>query len=959
MRDAVQEATYRFEGFELHACRRLLTRDGTPVRVGSRAMELLTILVERAGETVSKQHLMQRAWPDVFVHEDNLKVNIAGLRRLLDGDRRTSMITTVPGRGYRFVAEVRSAATEPLPLATRHADVLPSAPPLVGRAADVAAVAEGLVPGALVTVVGSGGIGKTVVAIVAAGRVLPAFVDGAAFVDLTKVNDGGLVPTVLASALGIGAITDPLASVIHALRTQTKLLIVDNCEHVLPTASAVVDQLIRDVPGLAILATSREPLAIREERLHRLDALRTAPSATHSAADALSYPAVDLFVRRAGERTGYAFTDADAAVVAELCRRIDGIPLAIELAATHTAARTVRDVLAMLDDQLRLLSDGPRRSPPRQQTLLATLDWSYNLLSDDEAAVLAALAVFMGRFDAEAALAVAPPHVAPLAVVDALARLCAKSLLVHEVRDGAITYRLLETTRAYCLERLARGGELATVRRRHAEYVCERLERAAGEWTQRRASEWGAAHGPLLDDLRSAIAWAGQGADPAPMIRLTVAGCTLWNHLSQLGECRDHAARALAAIGAAGLAGSATEMALQAALASATIYTRGLVPEAAEASQRALDLAEHLGDTETALRSLKTLATSDILTGNPLRAVARLEQFADIATADDRSALPDGERLFAIAEYYLGRFDSARRRLEHLATGARDSAGVRPTRFDIEREGVVGCALATVQWLTGFPDTAMRTAAHVVERALLSGHDLSLSNTLALACQIGLWSRRYAEAERYCEMLGELRPESNDMWRQPLMLYARGILACADGASEAGVDLIRQSIAAHESANLLVRTAHYLGTLALELANLGEIGEADRTVQAALDRAVAHNEHWCVPELLRIEALVRRRQNRADAAEAALSSALSRATEMGALSWRLRAANDLARLWLDRGRTDDVRPMLSPIVDAFTEGFEGPDLVAARGLISDRIRTERRDGRRPRSETRSIRSLRG
>ncbi|RAI01803.1 ATPase [Acuticoccus sediminis] len=932
--DAASETKYAFGRFELDTRRRLLLRDGEPIRVGSRAIDLLTVLIERAGETVSKQDLMDRAWPDVFVHEDNLKVNIAGLRRVLDRGGRTSVIATVPGRGYRFIAAVERAA----PAGERGGfDVLPAPPPLVGRAADVATVAERLGPGRLVTVLGAGGIGKTVVAVAAAHRLVDAFADAAAFIDLTKISDGALVPAIFASTLGVATTgEEPLAGVARVLGTRPRLLIVDNCEHVLSAAAVAIEQLMRGLPNLAVLATSREPLRLREERVYRLDTLANAPGGTPTASLALSYPAVELFVTRAAERAGYVFTDADAPVVAELCRRLDGMPLAIELAATQTAARGAVELLTMLEDRFRLLSYGPRQAPPRQQTLLATLDWSYNLLPDDEADLLRALAVFMGPFDVEGALAVAQADADPVAVVDALARLSAKCLLVAEVRNGVPFYHLLETTRAYCLERVERSGEGEALFRRHAEHVCALLERASLDWMERPAREWGAVHDRVLDDLRAALAWCRRRpADRLLGIRLTIAGSLLWTHLSQLAECRVHVARAVADLDAAGLAGSTAEMQLQAALASATMYTRGLVPEAMDASRRALELAGQLGNTEFYLRSLKTLATYENLSGKPASVVSRLEHFAQVAEAEDPFALPDGERLLAIAEYYLGRFESSRRRLEHLMQQARGPGGVRSTRFEIERTGVVGCALATVQWLTGLPDTAMRTAARMVELSLLSGHELSLSNTLALACQVALWAGRYAEAERYRDMLDEpLCPHDIDFWRRPFALYARGVLACVrSGPSVEGIGMIRRAIADLEGANLLLRTPHYLGTLAEALAARGTLDEAADTIALALDRARIQNERWCVPELLRIQGTIELAHDRADDAEATLLSALGLADEIGALSWQLRAANDLAMLWVDRRRGVDVRPMLSPIVGLCTEGFDGRDFVVATGLI--------------------------
>lgn len=204
--------------------------------------------------------------------------------------------------------------------------------------------------------------------------------DGAAFIDLATISDPQFVPAVLATALGLGMTGgDPLASVLHALRLQQRILLFDNCEHLLAAAAAAVDRLVRNLDGVRILTTSREPLRIRSERVHRLRGLACDPRESPTADEARRFPAVDLFATRASERVGFQLTDADAPAVAEICRRLDGNALAIELAATQTAAFPAAQILQMLDDRFRLLKLGPPGAPPRQQSLLATLDWSYGL----------------------------------------------------------------------------------------------------------------------------------------------------------------------------------------------------------------------------------------------------------------------------------------------------------------------------------------------------------------------------------------------------------------------------------------------------------------------------------------------------------------------------------------------------------------------------------------------------
>jgi predicted ATPase len=280
--------------------------------------------------------------------------------------------------------------------------------------------------------------------------------------------------------------------VIHALEGQRKLLVIDNCEHLMPTVAGVIDRLSTSLEGVRILATSREPLRIRDEHVHRLDPLKSDPRPNPTASEASAYPAVELFVTRAFERTGYELHDNDAPNVAEICRRLDGIPLAIELAATRIGALTPARLLEMLDDRFKVLACGSRKAPLRQQTLRATLDWSYSLLSDSEARFARALSVFAGAFSVEGAIALAPDDTPPETTINILSSLAAKSFLVVDWQESAVTYRLLETMRAYLLERLQFAGEENDAKRRHAKFTCTPLERTGNQPATGATREWGA-----------------------------------------------------------------------------------------------------------------------------------------------------------------------------------------------------------------------------------------------------------------------------------------------------------------------------------------------------------------------------------------------------------------------------------------------------------------------------------
>jgi DNA-binding winged helix-turn-helix (wHTH) protein len=407
-----------FGPFRLLAARRLLLEGDKPVRLGSRAFDILAALVERAGEVVGKEELIARAWPETFVEDSNLKIQISALRRALgDGQNGHRYVVTVPGRGYNFVAPVslETPSLAPLPptIAPAAAHNLPLAVTrMIGRAEAVAAIVSRLSRQRLVTIIGPGGIGKTTLALAVAERILASYEHGVWLVDLAPLEDPGLVPSAVATVLGLGVRTeDPLVGLVAGLRDKRMLLLLDTCEHVIGAVASLAAALLGGAPGIKILATSREPLGVAGEREYRLGPLGSPPrSSRPTAAEASVFPAVQLFVERvAAIVEDFVLTDAKAPLVAEICRRLDGLPLAIEFAAPRVAVLGVEGLAARLDDSLRMLGARRRRTAmPRHRTMRAVTDWSYGLLSANEQPFFRALGIFTGGFTVAAAAAVAP-----------------------------------------------------------------------------------------------------------------------------------------------------------------------------------------------------------------------------------------------------------------------------------------------------------------------------------------------------------------------------------------------------------------------------------------------------------------------------------------------------------------------------------------------------------------------
>lgn len=475
---------YSFGSFHLLPAQQILLNGDIRVRLGSRALQILALLIERAGELVPKEELIARAWPDTCVAESNLKVQIAALRRAFStGADCRQFIATSNGRGYRFVATVERAGahiqwTAGSAAVRRASNNLPALTErILGRKAAVSALTEQLTQHRFLTLAGTGGIGKTTVAVAVAQRLLGSYPDGIWFLDLTLIRDPRLIPSALGSALGIRVdATDPVTELLRSLRDRQLLIVLDGCERLVTAAAAFATQLVRAVRNAHVLVTSRECLRVPGERVHRLAPLEVPPvTPLLTAAEVTAYSAAELFVERATASVQhFKLADVDAAAVAEICRQLDGLPLAIELAATRMDAFSPRELLGLLQNRRDILAQSARSALPRHQTLAAALDWSYELLSDTERVLLRHLSVFDAPFSIDSASAIAADTAIPrLTVTETLANLVSKSLVCAQSSAGKTLYSLLKTTRAYAFEKFSTGGMLETTPQRLTAHRCD------------------------------------------------------------------------------------------------------------------------------------------------------------------------------------------------------------------------------------------------------------------------------------------------------------------------------------------------------------------------------------------------------------------------------------------------------------------------------------------------------
>jgi predicted ATPase/DNA-binding winged helix-turn-helix (wHTH) protein len=945
------EAGFVFGKYRLFPRRRRLFAGEEPVELGSRAFEILVTLVEADGRLVGKEELRKRVWPGAVVEDHNIDVQISALRKALGDDR--NFIRTEAGRGYRFVAEIRRAAGKPVEVTT---SVAPAALPiiaprtnlptaislLVGREHELSELLDLIAMHRLVTLTGAGGIGKTQLGLEAARRALPSFADGAWVVELGSLVEPELLPGAIARSVGIepSANREAIDQLAAAFQRKHLLLVLDNCEHLIEAVAGIAEALLHGAPRLCILATSQEPLAAEGERIYRVAPLRVPQSDAVSAAQAIEHSAVQLFVERAQAADPlFALDDEKAAAIGKICRHLDGIPLAIELAAARVATIGVDALATRLDDRFRLLTGGRRTALRRHQTLRATLDWSYGLLEETERAVLRRIAIFAGSFTLDSAGVVAAcDDIDPVQAAGHVADLVRKSLVTFDVRAAVPRYRLLDTTRAYALEKLAESTEFDTIARRHAQHYRSLLERADINSETIPASNIAARYAPEIDNIRAALTWAFEPQGDASIgVALTATSAPLWMLLSMLRECLDFVTRALSRLEGGSAVEARYEMLLQAALAKSSTWARGPVSATCAASERALELAERLGDTEYQLQALYILWVYRIRTGAYRSALAIAERFRRIAESKaDMPVLLAGIRLEGTSLYYLGDNATARAAMERLLEDKLTVHGSFIARFGMYQRVAAVAYLARILWLQGFPDQAMRVAQAGVEEARILNHANSLCMALCDGpCAVAALSGDQKLLEDSTALLLDCAEKHGlGMWHAYGVAF-RGLLAVKRGDWVQGLRLLRQVLDDSRQMRVELRYTEFLDAWIEASIAAGGDGESLAMVGERLNEAIRNDGLWSIAELLRMKGELALRQGVSDAkaAEAGFLDALALAHRQGARSWALRAATSFARLRKGEGRLQEARDALVPIYQSFTEGFETADLKAAKALL--------------------------
>ena len=918
MSDPSDQAMH-FGPYRIHPRQRLVLEAGRPLRLGRRAVDILLILLEQAGNVVSKQELIARVWPKSVVEDGNLRVHMAALRKALgDGQAGQRYIVTVAQRGYSFVAPL---SIEPMTLPTPGATQRPShnlplrRTRMLGRQALIDSLVQHLPEQRFITLTGAGGIGKTTVALRVAELLIGHYPDGICLLDLAPLSAASMIVPNLASLLDLTHTEhEPLAEFARRLQARQWLLVIDNCEHLLDDIALISETLLRHAPNLHILATSREALRAEGEHVQRLDPL-ACPPVSGNRAQALGYPALQLLIERAmSHQDSFELHEAELPLAIDICQRLDGIPLAIELVAAQIERFGLPGLLVQMEDNFRLLTRGRRDALPRHQTLRATLDWSFDLLTACEQICLRRLAVFRGGFSlVSAAAVIAGEQIAPAEVLGSISQLVAKSLLNVEPGDDEMVYRLLDITRTYALEKLSVAQELDATRERHASRCLALMNQAQDDWEQTATQPWIDRYAPLREDIRAALDWGlGDAGVHLLGIRLTVSAMPLWQELSLLREHGLYVGKALARLGQSSAPSQRLHMALQLALGSFSYHTQGGTAQTVEAFACARRLAEAGKDLAGQLRAVSGQMAVNLCDGNYREALVQSLHFDQLGPQAEPLLALSAQRLRVLAQHFAGNQALAQHHAEQVIQRMAQSGHLnRFTHgFGVQYDQSVASLtiLARILWLRGFPERASRIAGQALTLALQINHGTSICYTLALAgVVIAHYNGDTLTAREHLDLLVQQAQKHSV---QLFHTWAR----CYEGTTH-------------------IADVQGLGLVEDILVTFNALPVDDALFERARNGAAG----WCTPELLRVRA-----ESLADshAAEALLLEALGLAHQQGALAWELRCAASLARLWQTQGRVEAARELLSSIYGRFTEGFDTQDLVRVRSLL-DQLQDKR------------------
>jgi predicted ATPase/DNA-binding winged helix-turn-helix (wHTH) protein/tetratricopeptide (TPR) repeat protein len=925
--------TLRFGPFELSTRERVLRRDGVVLPLGSRALDILIYLAERPGEVIGKKQLIDQVWSDVNVEEGSLRVHVAAIRKALaDGQFGNRYVANVQGRGYSFVGQVahlEGGAIDKRDRAQNEAG-LPAQPlRMIGRDPVLDDVKDRVRNDRFVTLLGPGGIGKTTVAVATGHAMAEEFNGGVHFVDLGGLTDPRHVPAAVGTSLGLALkAKDATAELLDVIRSKRLLIILDSCEHLIDAVASLAERLFQEATQVHVLATSRELLRVEGEYCYRVLPLDFPSGSPQTTSAMLRYPAIQLFVERVAAKGGdFVLTDAEAPYVAEMCRKLDGVPLAIELVAGRVAALGIKNTVTSLVSRLELLKLGRRTSVPRHRTLRATLDWSYDLLSDIERIVFRRIAPFVGHFTLESAQYVAGElGSSDGEIFDAIAGLVEKSLLTTRIDETQVLYRLLDTTRAYALENLEEHTEPDTVLLRHAQYVTEHLESRREVLATQARAERVAFYSSQLGNVRAALEWSfGAHGNDEIATRLAAASTQLFLELSLMIECQVWAERAIVRLGEH--KNSRREMEICASLPLALMHMEGSNERVREGFCRALDIAVEQHDLAYELRLLSGLFmysrwTTDIK--GALEIAARSKKVALQTQDPDDLAL--AESMLGAANHLAGNHPVAK---EHFEQGLRYSASgsrFRAGQHLFHHPSLLLVGMARSLLYRGLFDQAQAYASLALEEGEKSGHPPTLCRTLSLILPVYLTLPDYQLAEQYITRLTDLAAAGLLKPYRAVAAGLRGQLLLVQNDLGRGIPLLKRALQELHDQRHEMLNMDFVCDLSAGLVAIGEHEEALTLIWNALEVQQRGGKYLYVPALLRMKGLTLASRSTEDYAEAesSLLSSIDWAKRQSASLYELRSASDLAELLLLQARAPEAYLHISAALKSTPDGAVSP-----------------------------------
>ena len=935
-----------FGPFVLAPRKRLLSSEGAPVELGARALDILIALTSMPNQIISKKDLLARAWPDVTVEEGSLRFHMANLRKALaDGKEGARYIATLTGRGYCFVAPISRPSDQSAIRGEGRADFTHANLPsrlirMVGRDDVTCTLSAQLLATRFVTILGAGGVGKTTVAVALGHDLIEAFAGAVQFIDLGALSDPRLVATTIASILGLSVQSDDaIPSLCAYLEDKRILLILDTCEHVIEAAAALASRIYTAAPQVHILATSREALRVEGEHVHKLTTLACPPDdPLLTTVVAETFAATQLFMERANSSGAQLeLRDAEAAIVASICRKLDGVPLAIELAAARVGGLGLERTAALLDHRLTLSWQGQRTAPQRQQTLQAAIDWSYQLLSQTERTVLHRLAVFVGHFTIEAALAVVrSPSIDQTLVFGIIDSLVAKSMVATAPVGATMRYRLLDTTRTYALETGTNEDELSDLAERHATYYLGWLEETGAEWPTLRSASHRALYLAGLSNVRAALESCFDIGDTEIGVRLAVAAAPVFLSMSLLTECHRWSERALLALDG-GVGHERDAMHLLAASGVSLMFTRGGNDAARVALKRSFAIAEEYGGPLDQLQVLGPLQMFHLRTGEFKAALNYAKRCSTVAGAlEDTVSVTLAHSLMGISLHLGGQLDAAHTELESALVPGPLIRHNTTLYLGFDSKVLAGAILARNLWLQGFADQALERVNLTLSEAANKDHPLTLSIALIWAASLLLWTGDLDGADQYIDwLLSRAEPHSLG----PYLAVARGLkgeLAVRRGHARDGIGALQEALEKLHTAPYELLTTPLNIALVQGLAATNRFDEAFSLIDTTIELVESRGDLCYMPELLRVRGnlSLTTPQASVDEAERCFQSSIKLSQRQGARAWELRAGTDLAQLYVDRGQTDHAQALLQLLCEQVVDGLSTADVRAATDLLA-------------------------